>query len=624
MKKKIFTVCLGIFAFATLSFASYYATLYPSSWFVGMKWNKVQVIVKGEYDQFKNEQIKVTYPGVQLQKIHTFENGQYVALDLMISPNAKPGDVLIEFIQDYKAHAVYWPLKARRKGMGKAFAQGVTNKDFVYLLMPDRFSNGDPTNDQWEDYKDTSVNRSTPILRHGGDLQGIINHLDYFNELGVTALWLTPVLENDMPLESEQAGKMAGYHGYWFTDHYTVDKRFGGNDGYKKLIQAAHAKGIKIVQDAVYNHVGIEHWMYKNAPSKDWINQWNQYTSSNHREEALMNIYGNEANKKVMLDGWFVPHLPDLNQRNPYVANYLIQHALWTVEEFGIDGWRVDTYKYCDEAFLNKVNKALENDFPTITIVGEAVSNTVAGSAYFTKNTFKPAFQHNLQSVLDFPLSYAMMDAINKPFGWTDGANKLYMTLAQDLLYKAPEKNWIFLDNHDMERFVSVIGEDMNKYKMGMSLLFTLRGTPQLYYGTEIWMKNFKNPNDGMVRLDFPGGFEGDKQNKFLSSGRNSQENAAFDYVKKLAQFRKNHPALQTGKMMQYLPVDGLYVYFRYDENETIMCVFNTGSNAKEIHLKDYTECTKKYGSAVNILADKKVGDKFKIDAKESLILTLE
>ncbi|KAF0239654.1 MAG: alpha amylase catalytic, partial [Chitinophagaceae bacterium] len=584
MKKYISLLVIGLISFSISSFAQY-ATLYPSSWFVGMKWNKVQVIVKGGYDGFKKEQIKVTYPGVQLQKVHSFENGKYVALDLLISANAKPGDVLIEFIHDYKVHAVYWPLRARRKGIGKTFAQGVTNKDFVYLLMPDRFSNGDITNDRWDAYKDTNVNRTTPITRHGGDLQGIINHLDYFNELGVTALWLTPVLENDMPLENEQAGMVAGYHGYWFTDHYAVDKRFGGDDAYKKLVNAAHAKGIKIVQDAVYNHVGIEHWMYKDAPSKDWVNQWNQYTSSNHREEALMSMYGSEADKKVMLDGWFVPHLPDVNQRNPYVANYLIQHALWTVEEFGIDGWRVDTYKYCDEAFLNKVNAALEKDFPTITIVGEAVSNTVAGSAYFTKNTFNPPFQHNLQSNLDFPLSYSMMDAINKPFAWTEGVNKLYMTLAQDLLYKAPEKNWIFLDNHDMERFVSVIGEDMNKYKMGMSLLFTLRGTPHLYYGTEIWMKNFKDPNDGMVRLDFPGGFPGDKENKFVGSGRTEQENTAFDYVKKLANFRKLHPALQNGKMMQFLPKDGLYVYFRYDEKETVMCVLNTGSKAKEINL---------------------------------------
>jgi len=623
MKKYISLLVIGLIGFSIVSF-SQYATLYPSSWFVGMKWNKVQVIVKGEYDGFKTEQIKVTYPGVQLQKTHSFENGKYVALDLLISASAKPGDVLIEFIKDHKAHAVYWPLKARRKGMGKTFAQGVTNKDFVYLLMPDRFSNGDITNDRWNAYKDTNVNRTTPIKRHGGDLQGIINHLDYFNELGVTALWLTPVLENDMPLEGEQAGMVAGYHGYWFTNHYAVDKRFGGDEAYKKLVNAAHAKGIKIVQDAVYNHVGIEHWMYKDAPSKDWINQWNQYTSSNHREEALMSMYASEADKKVMLDGWFVPHLPDVNQRNPFVANYLIQHALWTVEEFGIDGWRVDTYKYCDEAFLNKVNAALEKDFPTITIVGEAVSNTVAGSAYFTKNTFNPPFQHNLQSNLDFPLSYSMMDAINKPFAWTEGVNKLYMTLAQDLLYKAPEKNWIFLDNHDMERFVSVIGEDMNKYKMGMSLLFTLRGTPQLYYGTEIWMKNFKDPNDGMVRLDFPGGFPGDSQNKFVASGRTENENIAFDYVKKLANFRKLHPALQNGKMMQYLPKDGLYVYFRYDEKETVMCILNTSSKAKEINLNDYLERTKKFTSATNILTGKNVGNKFSVDTKETLVLLLE
>ena len=293
-----------------------------------------------------------------------------------------------------------------------------------------------------------------------------------------------------------------------------------------------------------------------------------------------------------MLDGWFVPHLPDINQRNPFVANFLIQHALWTVEEFGIDGWRVDTYKYCDEQFLNNVNTALEKDFPTISIFGEAVANTVAGSAYFTKNNMQTSFKHNAPGTTDFPLSYAMMDAINKPFGWTEGVNKLYMTLSQDLMYQAPEKNCIFLDNHDMERFVSMIGSDMNKYKMGMNLLFTLRGIPQLYYGTELWMKNFKDPNDGMVRLDFPGGFPNDEKDKRMVSGRDQTENTAFNYVKTLANFRKTNTALQTGKMMQWLPNDGLYVYFRYDQGSTVMIILNTSNKTKSVLLSNYGERT--------------------------------
>jgi glycosidase len=597
--------------------------LYPTNWFVGMKWNKVQVIVRNKEHAFSNATIRLNYPGVQLTKVHVLENKKYLALDLLISPSAKPGKLNIQLASADSAAMLTWELKPRRKGMGKTYAQGVSAKDFIYLLMPDRFSNGDTSNDQLAAYTDKVVNRKDPIKRHGGDLQGVTNNLDYLNNLGVTALWMTPVLENDMPLQSEQAGMMAGYHGYWFTNHYAIDKRLGGENAYKKLIDAAHAKGIKIIQDAVYNHVGNEHWMYKDAPAKDWINHWPTYTNTNHRDEAIFDAMGNAADKKVMLDGWFVPHLPDINQRNPYVANFLIQHALWTVEEFGIDGWRVDTYKYCDEQFLNNVNAALEKDFPTISIFGEAVANTVVGSAYFTKNNMQTTFKHNAPGTTDFPLSYAMMDAINKPFGWTEGVNKLYMTLSQDILYKAPEKNCIFLDNHDMERFVSMIGSDMNKYKMGMNLLLTLRGIPQLYYGTELWMKNFKDPNDGMVRLDFPGGFPNDEKDKRLASGRNQTENTAFNYVKTLANFRKNNTALQTGKMMQWLPNDGLYVYFRYDQGSTVMVVLNTANKEKTLLFSNYGERTRGFNAYTDVITGQKGGVTMQLSAMESRVVLL-
>lgn len=597
--------------------------LYPTNWFTGMQWNKVQVVVRSNDHNLSTSKVSLQYPGVQLQKVHRFENGKYLALDLIISATAKPGTVNIQFNYNNQTNTIAWPLKKRRSGMGKDFAQGVTAKDLIYLLMPDRFSNGDMTNDKVAGYTDSVVNRNDPIKRHGGDLQGVANHLNYFKELGVTALWMTPVLENDMPLQSEQAGMMAGYHGYWFTDHYKIDQRLGGADGYKKLVDAAHANGIKIIQDAVYNHVGNEHWFFKDAPAKDWINQWPSYTNTNHREEVIFGNNGSKADKKIMLDGWFVPHLPDVNQRNPFVANFLIQHALWTVEEFGIDGWRVDTYKYCDEAFLNRINNALEKEYPTLSVFGEATSNTVAGSAYFVRNNFSKGFKHNAKGVTDFPLAAAMMEAVNKPLGWTDGFNRLYMTLAQDVLYNAPENNCIFLDNHDMERMVSVIGEDMGKYKMAMNLLFTLRGIPQLYYGTEIWMKNFKDPNDGMVRLDFPGGFSGDILNKFAATGRDAREQEAFNHVKNLGNFRKNSSAVQKGKLIQYLPNDGLYVYFRQYLNKTVMSVFNAGDKAKEVLLSKYTNEVGNFSAAKDIQTGKNLGNKFTVEPKTSFVLEL-
>ena len=597
--------------------------LYPTHWFAGMKWNKVQLLVRNVKDAFEKVTVSTNYPGVTITKIHSFDNKKYLAIDLTIQASAKPGKVAFQVNGTNTKTSLSWELKPRRKGMGVTYANGVTAKDFIYLLMPDRFSNGNPTNDKVVGYLDTIVNRKDPIKRHGGDLEGVTNQLDYLKELGVTAIWMTPVIENDMPLQSEQAGMMAGYHGYWFTNHYAIDKRLGGEKAYKNLIDAAHAKGIKIIQDAVYNHIGNAHWMYTDAPDKDWINQWTSYTNTNHRDEAIFDPMGNAADKKVMLDGWFVPHLPDLNQRNPYVSNFLIQHALWTVEEFGIDGWRVDTYKYCDEAFLNKVNTALQNDFPTISIFGEAVANTVAGSAYFTKNNMNVAFKHNAPGTTDFPLSYAMMDALNQPFGWTQGVNKLYMTLSQDLLYQTPENNCIFLDNHDMERFVSMIGEDMNKYKMGMNLLFTLRGIPQLYYGTELWMKNFKDPNDGMVRLDFPGGFPNDLRDHRLAGALNPTENTAFQYVTALANFRKNNTALQTGKLMQYLPKDGLYVYFRYDESSTVMIVLNASNNPNTLDWKQYAERTKGFNKAYDVISGEILADKKLLAPMESRVVLL-
>ncbi len=615
-------VTVMLLCMATLSFAQY-AQVYPTNWYTGMKWNKVQLIVRGSDKEFYKEKVRISYPGIQLTKVSQFENGKYMALDLVIAASAKPGNVSIEFSKGTKTNSIVWPLKPRREGRGKQFAKGVTSADFVYLIMPDRFSNGDPSNDRFSDMLDTAANRKEPLQRHGGDLQGVTNHLDYIKEMGATTIWLTPVVENDMPAQKESAGMLSGYHGYWFTDQYKIDKRFGGEAAYHTMIDAAHAKGLKVIQDAVYNHIGIEHWFVKDAPAKDWVNQWPGYTGSNHREEAVFDATGSEKDKKIMLDGWFVPHLPDVNQRNPFVSNFLIQHAIWTTEEFGIDGWRVDTYKYCDEVFLNRINNALLKEYPSLTVFGEAWTNTVTGSAYFTRNNMNTAFKHNAQGVTDFPLNGAIMATINQPFGWTEGVNKLYMTQAQDVLYKEPLNNCIFLDNHDMDRFYSVAGEDLDKYKQGIGLLLTLRGIPQLYYGTEVLMKNVKNPSDAMVRFDFPGGFPGDAADKFNSSGRNAKENEAFNFVKTLAAFRKQSAALQTGKTMQYIPNDGVYVYFRYNSQQTIMCVLNTSDQEKQISMENFAERTKDFLEAKEVVTGARFNRQFSIPAKKMFILEL-
>lgn len=576
--------------------------IYPTHWWTGMKWNQVQLLIHQEGINASAATVQLQYPGVTIKKVTRAESPNYLVVDISIAATAKPGVLYFKVKNSNKTQTIPFTLKARAGKAGKDFAHGVNSQDLVYLIMPDRFANGDAGNDRIPGYKDTICDRSNPSAHHGGDIQGVIDHLDYLKDMGVTAIWMCPVTENDMPWKQEPAGAISGYHGYWITNHYAIDKRYGGADAYKKLVRTAHAQGMKIIQDAVYNHVGDEHFLFKDKPFADMFNNWPAYTGSNHREEALLSAYASQADKKVMLEGWFTPHLPDLNLRNPYMANFMIQNAIWSTEEYMLDGWRVDTYKYCDEQFMNNVNAALLNEYPTLSIFGEAWANSVPGSAYFTKNNMQVPFKHNLPGTTDFPMQSAMLSAINQPFGWTEGLNKLMMTLSQDVLYQDPKLNCIFLDNHDVDRFMTMIGGDEKKYYMGIGLLLTQRGIPQIYYGTEIQMKNDNVQGDGKKRNDFPGGFEGDAQNKFVASGRNAAENAAYEYVKKLANFRKQSKALTIGSTTDFLPQDGVYVYFRKHGNETVMCIINQNQQDKTIALNRFAEMTGKYQQATNVI----------------------
>ena len=464
----------------------------------------------------------------------------------------------------------------------------------MYLIMPDRFSNGDESNDRIPGMKDQSLKRDTVYNRHGGDLKGIQNHLDYLQSLGVTTLWLNPVLENDMPDRTE--------HGYAFTDHYKVDPRLGGDKAYQELIDATHAKGMKMIQDAVYNHVGLYHFTVQDLPMKDWLHQWPEYTNTSYKDQTLFDPYGSSMEKKIMADGWFTKMMPDLNQHNPFVANFLIEHALWTVEEFGIDGWRIDTYAYNDLEFMNRCNKALEAEFPKITLFGETWVHGVTNQSYFVQNNYNTPFKSNLQAPTDFQTLWSITDAMTKDFGWTDGVNKLYTVLAQDFVYKDPMRNVIFLDNHDISRFYSVIGENTVKYKTSINWLLTCRGIPQFYYGGEIGMTGVTSPNDGFVRQDFPGGWTSDPANKFTDAGRTDKEREIWNHISRLANYRKNSSALTTGKMMQFLPQDGVYVYFRYNDKQTIMVIMNTAKEKKNVIMKRFAERTGGFSRVRNIL----------------------
>ncbi|MFN2458175.1 MAG: glycoside hydrolase family 13 protein [Chitinophagaceae bacterium] len=589
--------------------------VYPTHWWTGMKNPKLQLMLRGA--NIAENTFSLSYPGVQLTKMHKVQNRNYVFLDLAISPTAKPGIVNIRMKNPNGAGDIPFELKARRKGKGTQFANGVTGADFIYLIMPDRFSNGDVTNDRIPGMRDQSLNRDTIFERHGGDLKGIQNHLDYLQEFGVTALWLNPVIENDMPNRTE--------HGYAFTDHYKIDRRLGGEKAYHNLITEMHKRGMKIIQDAVYNHTGIEHFLFRNMPDSTWFHKWPKYTQTTYKDQPLFDPYASVTDKKLMSDGWFVPQMPDINQNNPFFANFLIQHAIWSTEEFGLDGWRIDTYAYNDLDFMNRCNKALLDEYPKLHLFGETWVHGVINQAYFTENKFNIPFKSNLPAITDFQTHlYGILPGLKEPFGWTEGVNKLYTTLAQDFVYKDPMKHVIFLDNHDKTRFYSEVGEDVAKLQMGIGWLLTCRGIPQMYYGTEVLMKGISNP-DGWVRLDFPGGWPGDKQNKFTAAGRSAYENEVFNWTRTLANFRKRSSAITTGKMMQYVPVDAVYTYFRYDDKQTVMVVMNTSSDERTIDTKRFEERTKGFTGGVDVANGdrKKLSESWKMPGKTIWVLEL-
>lgn len=596
--------------------------VYPTHWWTGMKNRKLQLMIYRPtgLTSTKHTVLSSSADFKVIRHWRPMANNHYLFVDVEIAANAKPGIKKLTIANMIRSEQVTinYELKARSKENGQSRIKGITSEDLIYLIMPDRFSNGDPSNDRVAGMKDQSLNRKEIFDRHGGDLKGIENHLDYLEDLGVTAVWLNPVLQNDMPSRTE--------HGYAATDHYTIEPRIGGAAAYHSLSNALHKRGMKLIQDAVYNHVGIEHFLFRDLPDSTWFHFWPSYTNTTYKDQVLMDPYAAAIDKKKMSDGWFVPSMPDLNQRNPYVANFLIQHALWCTEEFGLDGWRIDTYAYNDLDFMNRCNKALLDEYPQLHIFGETWVHGIPNQSYFTENVYQIPFKSNLPAITDFQLNlYGIVPALNQPFGWTEGVNRLYLTASNDFVYKHPMKQVIFLDNHDLSRFLSVVGDDVQKLKIGLAWLLTFRGVPQLYYGTEVMMKNHANP-DGLVRLDFPGGWAGDSANKFTPQGRTPAEDSLFNYTRSLAQFRKRSSAIKTGKLMQYVPEDGVYVYFRYDAQQTVMCIMNPGDEAKQISTARFEERLKGFKQGRDVTTGKAsaLGEKMKIPAKTQWVLELQ
>jgi len=608
---------LSFLAFITPCFAQN-ATIdrvEPMFWWAGMKDPSLQLLIYGK-DIARNS-VSLKAEGLRLEKVHQVENPNYLFLDLVMSADVKPGKYPIVLSRNgKKTGEILYELKQRTQDPMQF--QGVTSKDFIYLIMPDRFANGDSRNDIVKGMNETTLNRDSMYYRHGGDLQGIIDHLDYLQDLGVTALWLNPVLENDEPKTS--------YHGYANTENYAIDRRLGSNALYKRLVDECHRRGMKMIKDLVHNHMGTSHFTIKDMPMKNWVHQWPQYTNTTYREQVHFDPYASQNDKERMVNGWFDKHMADLNEENPFVQQYITQSHIWWIEYAGLDGFRLDTYAYNDMPFMAKWAQRISKEYPKFTYFGETWVHGVTNQAYFTEgNTLNQGFDTHLQGVTDFQALWAINEALNGKFGWTDGVVRLYDLLANDYVYKDPTRNVVFLGNHDLSRFYSVVGEDFKKYQSGIAWLLTTRGIPQFYYGDELLMKNFANP-DGLVRSDFPGGWPGDPKNKFEASGRTEKENEAFNYVKKLANYRKNNPVLQTGKMMQFVPEDGIYVYFRYDEQKTVMVVMNSNMEEKNVNTDRFSERIGAIKKAQNVLSDALIEDIsiIKVPASTTLVLELQ
>ncbi|MEM6770961.1 MAG: glycoside hydrolase family 13 protein, partial [Bacteroidota bacterium] len=562
----------------------------PLHWWTNMANPRLEVMI---YDRnvAQYEAATVDYPGVKVEYVKRQANPNYLFVGLYVSPSAKPGSFDIRLApaaapdksssqtvkQSGNTKTIAYALKAHPR-KARAGREPLSAKDLIYLVMPDRFANGDPSNDRVYSTNDTIVARQKLLFRHGGDLQGVITKLDYLQELGVTALWLNPVLENDQPY--------ASYHGYAVTDHYRIDPRFGTNELYRELVEKAHAKGIKIIMDVIFNHVGDEHWQMRDLPSYDWIHQWPKYTQTTYRAPTIFDPNGSEYDRKLMTDGWFDKHMPDLNQQNEHLATYLIQNSIWWALYSGQDGYRIDTYAYPDTKFMAQWNKRLLEEVPDLGIFGETwvhgpgVQSWFVGGGHLNQTT-----NTHLPGVTDYQLYYAIHEAMSQEPGWTDGVNRIYYTLAQDHLYPDPSKNVTFLDNHDLARIYTVFGQDMTKTKSSLAMLLTMRGIPMLYYGTELGFTGAGGAFGEGGRVDFPGGFAGDARDLFSAADRNATEADLFNYVKRLANFRKDSPALTTGKLTHFVPVDGVYVYFRQADDQTVMCVFNGNSGNKPLKI---------------------------------------
>ena len=636
MKKILTALLLG--TTLTMNAAVKIDRIEPTDWYVGLKDASLQLMVYGK--DIKTADVTTDYPGVKIDSLVRLDSPNYLLVYMNVK-DAQPGTMTLLFQQGKQKKKVNYTLKAREKKGEERY--GFSNADVLYMLMPDRFASGRTDNDQIKGMRPYKNDRTQPSLRHGGDLEGIRQHLDYFKELGVTALWFTPVLENDSP----DHGTQSTYHGYATTNYYRVDPRFGSNEEYRQLCDEAHAKGIKIVMDMIFNHSGYEHPWTLDMPSKDWLNtpEWlspenqanavemktmdgaakvnDKYLQTSYKLTPVVDPYASKIDLHETVDGWFVPTMPDLNQRNPHVIKYLIQNSIWWIETVGIDGIRMDTYPYADRDAMAQWMKIIGEEYPNFNTVGETWVTEPAYTAAWQKDSKLSEKNSYLPTVMDFAFYDRINQAKNEETdAWWNGFNRIYNNFVYDYLYPNPSNVMAFLENHDTDRFLGE-GKDTVALKQALALLLTVNRTPQLYYGTEVLMNGTKHITDGNVRKDFPGGFPGDTKNCFTREGRTQAENAMFDWLSRLLHWRQGNDVIIKGKQTQFIPFNGIYVIARQYQGKTVLTILNGNRKQADMQLDRYAEVIGNTTAAKDVITGRtvKLDRKLSLKSRQTLIL---
>lgn len=608
MKKALLLLLFTITTFAQVD------KVEPPFWWSDMNRSDVQIMFYGK--NIAQNEVSVSN-GIIIKEIQKTENPNYVFVTID-TKNVSPQNIVFTFKNGKKSFTKNYELKQRKEN--SRFRESYNSSDVMYLLMPDRFANGNPNNDSHPSVTE-KYNRDLPGGRHGGDIEGIIKNINYIHELGATAIWSTPLCEDN--------DERYSYHTYGQSDVYKIDPRYGTNEDYLRMSQELHKKGMKNIMDYVTNHWGWKHWMINDLPTRDWIHQFPEFTNSNYRMTTQFDINASKRDSEHCMDGWFVKSMPDLNQSNPLVLNYLTQNAIWWIEYADLDGFRVDTYSYNDKEGIAKWTKAITDEYPHFNIVGEVWMNDQAQMAYWQKDSKIGAIQNfnsYLPSVMDFTLHEAISSTFNEDQAtWDKGIIKVYQNFTNDFLYPNIDNILTFIENHDTQRF-NHLYPDFKKYQLAMTLLATVRGIPQIYYGSEIGMAGNKDKGDADIRQDFPGGWNGDKNNAFTASGRTDVQKQYFDFTSKLLNWRKNKSVIHSGKTTHYIPENNVYVYFRYDEKETVMVIINNNPEKQTIKTNRFLENIKNYTSGKDILGNASFDLKndISIEGKSALVLELK